>query len=123
MASFFLRIRSHFVNSFNTICWEPLKITSQRRLKTSESWNTKILPIPSSISTKTCPFELKYKGRRTPNTQVCRHKITAYVYISYMSGCARPSSEKLDFEPFLKSVFSENKHALRVAAAFGEKSC
>ena len=72
---------------------------------------------------KTGPFEVKYKGRRTRNTQVCRHKITAYVYLSYMSSCARPISEKLVFEPFLKSWFSENKHALRVAAAFGEKSC
>ena len=81
-----------------------------------------MLPIPTSISTETCPFELKYKGRRTRNTQVCRHKLTAYVYLAYMSSCARLISEKLVFEPFLKSVFSENKHALRVAAAFGEKS-
>ena len=122
MATFFLRIRSHFVNSFNTTSWEPLKITTQKSPKTSDSWNTKMLPIPTSISTKTWPFELKYEGRRTRNTQVCRHKITAYVYLSYMSSCARPISEKWVFEPFLKSVFSENRHALRVAAAFGEKS-
>ena len=68
--------------------------------------NTEIFPIPTAISTKTDPFELKYKGRRTRNTQVCRHKITAYVYLSYMSSCARPISEKLVFEPFLKSGFS-----------------
>ena len=107
MATFFLRIRSHFVNSFNTISWEPLKITSQKSPKTSDSWNTEILPIPTAISTKTGSFELKYKGRRTRNTQVCRHKITAYVYLSYMSSCARPISEKLVFEPFLKSGFSD----------------
>ena len=119
-------IFSHNPNQFlcklYTISWEPPKITSQKSPKTSDSWNTEMLPIPISISTKTCPFELKYKGRRTRNTQVCRHKITAYVYLSYMSSCARPISEKWVFEPFLKSVFSENKHALRVAAAFGEKS-
>ena len=105
MATFFLRIRSHFVNMFNKISWEPPKITSQKSPKTSDSWNTKILPIPTAISTKTGPFELKYKGRRTRNTQVCRHKITAYVYLSYMSSCARPFSEKRVFEQFLKSWF------------------
>ena len=122
MATFFLRIRTRFSYKLNNISWELPKITSQKSPKTSDSWNTEILSIPTAISTKTGPFELKYKGRRTRNTQVCRHKITAYVYLSYMSGCARPISEKLVFEPFLKSVFSENKHALRVAAAFGEKS-
>ena len=106
MATFFLRIRSHFVNIFNKISWESPKITSPKSPKTSDSWNTKILPIPTAISTKTGPFELKYKGRRTRNTQVCRHKITAYVYLLYMASCARPISEKLVFEPFLKSWFS-----------------
>ena len=113
MATFFLRIQGHFVNSFNKIFWEPLKITSQKSPKTSDSWNPDILPIPISIPTETCPFELKYKGRRTRNTQVCRHKITAYVYLSYMSSCARPISEKLVFEPFLKSGFSS--HSWKVA--------
>ena len=106
MAAFFLRIRSHFVNIFNTISWESPKITSPKSPETSDSWNAKILPIPTAISTTTGPFKLKYKGRRTRNTQVCRHKITAYVYLSYMSSCARPISEKLVFEPFLKSWFS-----------------
>ena len=106
MATFFLRIRSHFVNSLNKISWEPLKIISPKSPKTSDSWNTEILPIPTAISTKTGSFELKYKGRRTRNTQVCRHKITAYVYLSYMSSCARPISEKLVSEQFLKSWFS-----------------
>ena len=41
------------------------------------------------------------------------------VYLSYMSSRARPISQKLVSEPFLKNVFSENKHALRVAAASG----
>ena len=109
MATFFLRIRSHFVNMFNKISWESPKITSPKSPKTSDSWNTKILPIPTAISTKTGPFELKYKGRRTRNTQVCRHKITAYVYLLYMASCARPISEKLVFEPFLKSWFSLKK--------------
>ena len=106
MATFFLRIRSHFVNIFNKISWESPKITFQKSPKTLDSWNTKILSIPTAISTKTGPFELKYKGRRTRNTQVCRHKITAYVYLSYMSSCARPISEKLVFEQFPKSWFS-----------------
>ena len=70
-----------------------------------------MLPIPIAISTKTGPFELKYKGRRTRNTQVCRHKITAYVYLSYMSSCARPISEKLVFGRFYNRAISENKHA------------
>ena len=106
MATFFLRIPSHFVNIFNEISWEPPKITSKKNPKTSDSWNTEFLPIPTSISTTTGSFELKYKGRMTHNTQVCRHRITAYVYIPYMSSCARPISEKLLFEPFLKSWFS-----------------
>ena len=106
MATFVLWIRSHFVNIFNKISWEPPKITSPKSPKTSDSWNTNILPIPTAISTKTGPFELKYKGRRTRNSQVCRHKITAYVYLLYMASCARPISEKLVFEPFLKSWFS-----------------
>ena len=78
----------------------------QKSPRTSDSWNTEILRIRIAISTNTCRFELRYKGRRTRNTQVCRHKITAYVYLSYMSSCARPISEKLLFEPFLKSGFS-----------------
>ena len=85
MATFFLRIRSHFVNIFNKISWESPKITSPKSPKTSDSWNTEILPIPTAISTKSCPFELKYKGRRTRNTQVRRHKITAYVSARPMS--------------------------------------
>ena len=106
MATFFLGIQSHFVNIFKKIPWESPKITSPKSPKTSDSWNAKILPIPTAISTKTGPFELKYKGRRTRNTQVCRHKITAYVYLLYMASCERPISEKLVFEPFLKSWFS-----------------
>ena len=106
MATFFLRIRTRFSYKLNKILWELAGINSQKSPKTSDSWNTEILPIPTAISTKTGPFELKYKGRRTRNTQVCRHKITAYVYLSYMSSCARPISEKLVFEPFLKSWFS-----------------
>ena len=105
MATFFLRIRTRFSYKLNKISWEPLKITSQKSRKTSDSWNTEILPIPTAISTKTGSFELKYKGRRTRNTQVCRHKITAYVYLSYMSSCARPISEKLVSGQFLKSGF------------------
>jgi len=106
MATFFHRIRTRFPYKLNKISWEPLKITSQKSPQTSDSWNTDFLPITNAISTKTCSFELKYKGRRTRNTQVCRHKITAYVYLSYMSSCARPISEKLIFKPFLKSWFS-----------------
>ena len=106
MATFFVRIWTYFPYQLNNISWELPKITSQKSPKTSDALNTDILLIPTSISTKTCPFELKYKGRRTRNTQVCRHKITAYVYLSYMSSCARPISEKLVFEPFLKSWFS-----------------
>ena len=106
MATFFLRIRSHVVNNFNKISRELPGITSPKSPKTSDSWNTEILPIPTAISTKTGPFELKHKGRRTRYTQVCRHKITAYVYLSCMSSCARPIYEKLVSEPFLKSGFS-----------------
>ena len=101
MATFVLRIRSRFSYKLNKISWGPPKITSQKSLKASDSWNTEIVPIPTAISTKTGPFELKYKGRRTRNTQVCRHKITAYVYLSYVSSCARPISQKLVFEPFV----------------------
>ena len=106
MATFFLRIRTRFSYKLNKISWKLAKITSQKSPKTSDSWNTEFLPIPSAISTKSGSFELKYKGRKTRNTQVCRHKITAYVYFSYMSSCARPISEKLVFEPFLKIGFS-----------------
>ena len=106
MATCFLRIRIRFCYKLNKISWELPGITSPKSPKTSDSWNNKILPIPTAISTKTGPFELKYKGRRTRNTQVCRHKITAYVYLLYMASCARPISEKLVFEPFLKSWFS-----------------
>ena len=106
MATFFPRIRTRFSYKLNNIYWELPGITSQKSPKTSDSRNTEILPIPNSISTKTGSFELKYKGRRTWNTQVCRHGITAYVYLSYMSSCARPISEKFVFEPFLKSEFS-----------------
>ena len=106
MATFFLRIRSRFSYKLNKISWELPGITSPTNPKTSDYWNTEIFPIPTAISTKTGPFELKYKGRKTRNTQVCRHTITAYVYLSYMSSCARPISEKLVFEPFLKSGFS-----------------
>ena len=106
MATFFLRIRTRFSYKLNKTSWELPGITSPKSPKTSDSWNTEILPIPTAISTKTASFYLKYKGRRTRNTQVCKHKITAYVYLSYMSSCARPISEKLVFEPFLKSWFS-----------------
>ena len=106
MATCFLRIQTRFSYIFNNISWELPNITSRKSPKTSDSWNTEFFPIPTAIFTKTCSFELKYKGRRTRNTQVCRHKITAYVYLSYMSSCARPISEKLFFKPFLKSWFS-----------------
>ena len=106
MATFFLRIRTRFSYKLNKISWELPAITFPKSPKTSDSWNTEILPIPIAISTTTGPFALKYKGRRTRNTQVCRHKITAYVYLLYMASCARPISEKLVFEPFLKSWFS-----------------
>ena len=105
-ATFFSQNPKPFRQYFKKISWEPPKITSQKSPKTSDSWNTKMLPIPTAISTKTGSFELKYEGRRTRNTQVCRHKITAYVYLLYMASCARPISEKLVFEPFLKSWFS-----------------
>ena len=106
MATFFLRICTRFSYRLNKISWELPGITSHKSPKTSDSWNTEMLPIPISISTKTSSFELKYIGRRTRNTQICRHKITAYVYLSYMSSCARPISEKWVFEPFLKSGLS-----------------
>ena len=107
MATFFLRIRNRFSYKLNKISWELPGITSPKSPKTSDSWNTKILPIPTAISTKTGSFELKHKGRRTRNAQVCRHKFTAYVYLSHMSSCARPISEKWIFEQFLKSWFSD----------------
>ena len=46
-------------------------------------------------------------------------RLEPIVYLSYMSSRARPISQKSAFEPFLKSVFSDNKHALQVAAASG----
>ena len=108
MATFFLRIRSRFSCKLNKISWELPGITSQKSPKTSDSWNTEILPIPTAISTKTGPFELKYKGRRTRNTQVCRQKnTTVFLYLSYMSSRPRPISEKWVFEPFLKRGFSD----------------
>ena len=88
MATFFLRIRSCFSYKFNKISWELPEITSQKSAKTSDSGNTKILPIPTAISTKTGSFELKYKGRRTRNTQVCRHKIGTYrASFIYVKSC------------------------------------
>ena len=78
MATFFLGIRTRFSYKLNKISWELAGINSQKSQKTSDSWNTKMLPVPTAISIKTGPFELKYKGRRTRNTQVCRHEITAY---------------------------------------------
>ena len=101
MATLFLRIRTRFSYKLNKISWELPEITSQKSPKTSDSWNTEILPIPTAISTKSGPLKLKYKGRRTRNTQVCRHEITAYVYLSYKSNCARPISEKWVSEPFV----------------------
>ena len=111
VATFFLRIRTCFSYKLHKISRELPGITFLKSPKTSDSWNTEIFPIPTAISTKTGPFELKYKGRRMRNTQLCRHKITAYVYLSYMSSCARPISEKLVFEPLLKSGFS---HIFRI---------
>ena len=47
----FLRVPSHFVYIFSKNFWEPPNITSQKSPKTSDSCNTEMLPIPTSIST------------------------------------------------------------------------
>ena len=91
-----------FFYKLDNISWKLPEMASKKNPKTSDSLNTDILPIPTSISTKTSPFELTYKGRRTRNTQVCRHKMEPIVYLSYMSSRPRPISEKWVFEPFVK---------------------
>ena len=94
MATFFLRIRTRLSYKLNKISWELPGITSRKSPKTSDSWNTEILPIPTAISTKTGSFELKYKAEGRGIPKYVDIKLEPVVYLSYMSSRARPISQK-----------------------------